>query len=85
MKTGEIYTTTKHNHDIIIVSDDFTGLNRGIVYAQYLDRRTIKITKEMLLEDKNLLFHTFAIWDCDWEEYTLKIINTEIKDTKWKN
>ena len=62
MKIGDVFTN-QHGNEVIIVSDDFTGLYRDIVYAQFTNRRNKKITKQMILNDKSNLHYCFAIWD----------------------
>lgn len=70
MKIGEKYKDD-NGSKIEIVSDDYTGLNRDIVYAQFVNRRGRIITKEDLLKDKNLVCFTFAIWGFMQKKYTL--------------
>ncbi len=62
MEIGDTFIN-EHGNKVIVVSDDFTGLGRDIVYAQFTDRGNKKVTKQMILNDKNNLHYCFAIWN----------------------
>lgn len=72
MKIGDEYIDC-YGNKVIIVSDDYTGLNRDIVYAQFSDRGVKKVTKEMILKNVQNILYTMAIWG--WEKKGYKKIN----------
>lgn len=71
MQENKIYTD-RYNNRCLVISKDFTGLNRGIVYAQFIDRVVKPVTKQQLIENtrKNTFTaHTFAIWNYEFNKY----------------
>ena len=69
MDIGDHYLYV-YNNRIEIVSDDFTGLNRDIHYAQFVDRGKRRVTKQQIINDVSNLHYTFAIWGFDEVGYT---------------
>ena len=70
MKIGDRFEDD-YNNIVEVISYDFTGLNRDIVYCQFVNRPRKKITKEMILKDKTLLHYCFAIWGFDTKNFNL--------------
>jgi hypothetical protein len=50
MELGKIYID-RYNNRVKVISDDFTGLNRNIVYGQFIDRVKTPITKKRYVDD----------------------------------
>jgi len=73
MELNKIYKD-KYNNRIKVISDDYTGLDRKIVFAQFIDRVKRIATKNEYVEKirKNIFTpETFAIWHWEYENYTL--------------
>lgn len=71
MEENKIYQDQKGNK-IIVICNDYTGLNRGLVYAQFLDRVKTVITKEEFIskmKNNRYCAHTFAIWETQFKNY----------------
>lgn len=73
MKTGNIYRDNAGNKAKVI-SDDYTGLKRPIVYAQFLNRGLKPLTKKDIADNSKAAenYHNyFSIWKWDWNQYEL--------------
>ena len=73
MELNKIYID-QYNNKIQIISDDYTGLNRNIVYAQNINKAKRIITKkEFVNETQNNIYNpkVFAIWHWEYKNYTL--------------
>ena len=84
LKVGETYTD-QYNNKVMVICGDYTGLNRGIVYGQFIDRVDKPCTAiqfENAMKQEHFIPCTFAIWDFDFNKYTPIKTNTEIDKTK---
>jgi len=87
LKVGETYTD-QYNNKVMIICGDYTGLNRGIVYGQFIDRVNKPCTPkefENAMKQNRFIACTFAIWDFDFDKYTPIKTNTVIDKTKLPN
>lgn len=92
MKVGEIYTDQFGNR-VKVICGDYMGLNRGIVYGQFIDRVAKPCTAkqfENACKQNRFIPCTFAIWDFNFKEYThikadifkKQMFNREMKSIK---
>ena len=80
LKVGETYTD-QYNNKVMVICGDYTGLNRGIVYGQFIDRVDKPCTAkqfENACKQNSFIPCTFAIWEFEFKDYVL------IEDDKFK-
>jgi len=72
MQVGKIYTD-QYGNKVKVICGDYTGLNRGIVYGQFVNRVDKPCTEgqfKKAMKQGIKIPWTFAIWDFNFDKYT---------------